>query len=207
MKDESNKFIKVRENWHKHRAMILSADRLNILISTKGTDVKSKAKTISVEDVEEVSLGMSQDIATWAKLKKRTIGKDIAEDRAFSIRFKDTVRIAPLYMIAQDVNTARAWVEGLRRINEKVSGMSSAQRHTWWLWDRFKAADKDGNGELEEREVKKFFKSINLEMNENSFNDLFAKYDTDRTNRYFNSTHMKDHHTMCGRNSYAYFYL
>jgi len=86
-------------------------------------------------------------------------------------------------MIAQDVNTARAWVEGLRRINEKVSGMSSAQRHTWWLWDRFKAADKDGNGELEEREVKKFFKSINLEMNEANFHNLFAKYDTDRTNR------------------------
>jgi len=88
MKNKENKFIKVRENWHKHRAMVLSADRLNILISTKGVDVNSKAKTISVEDVEEVSLGMSQDIATWAKLKKRSIGKDIQEDRAFSIRFK-----------------------------------------------------------------------------------------------------------------------
>ena len=61
--------------------------------------------------------------------------------------------------------------------------MSSAQRHTWWLWDRFKAADKDGNGELEEKEVKKFFKSINLEMNDTNFANLFAKYDTDRTNR------------------------
>ena len=47
--------------------------------------------------------------------------------------------------------------------------MTSAQRHTWWLWDKFKSADKDGNGELEIKEVKKFFKSINLEMNDKSF--------------------------------------
>lgn len=88
MKNDSNKFIKVRENWHKHRAMILSADRLNIIISTKGTNVKLKAKTISVEDIEEVSLGMSDNISTWTKLKKTSIGKDISEDRAFTIRFK-----------------------------------------------------------------------------------------------------------------------
>ena len=47
--------------------------------------------------------------------------------------------------------------------------MTSAQRHTWWLWDKFKSADKDGNGELEAKEVKKFFKSLNLEMDDKSF--------------------------------------
>ena len=47
--------------------------------------------------------------------------------------------------------------------------MTSAQRHTWWLWDKFKSADKDGNGELESKEVKKFFKSLNLEMDDKSF--------------------------------------
>ena len=90
------------------------------------------------------------------------------------------MKLSPLYLIAEDGNTARAWHEGLRRIHEKVSGMSSAQRHTWWLWDRFKAADKDGNAELEAKEVKKFFNSINLEMTEEKFNHMFAKYDTDR---------------------------
>ena len=43
MKDSSKRFIKVRDSWHKNRSMVLSADRLNILISTKGTDV-AKAK-------------------------------------------------------------------------------------------------------------------------------------------------------------------
>ena len=62
--------------------------------------------------------------------------------------------------------------------------MTSAQRHTWWLWDKFKSADKDGNGQLEAKEVKKFFKSINLEMNDNNFRDLFAKYDKNKSNRY-----------------------
>ena len=76
--------------------------------------------------------------------------------------------------------------------------MTSAQRHTWWLWDKFKSADKDGNGELEIKEVKKFFKSINLEMNDKSFKvraqfwnlkflklhfkELFAKYDKKKRN-------------------------
>ena len=70
---------------------------------------------------------------------------------------------------AEDPSIASAWVDGLNRIHEKVSGMTSAQRHTWWLWDKFKSADKDGNGELEAKEVKKFFKSLNLEMDDKSF--------------------------------------
>jgi len=37
MKDSKNQFIKVRDKWYQNRAMILSADRLNILISSKGT--------------------------------------------------------------------------------------------------------------------------------------------------------------------------
>ena len=40
--------------------------------------------------------------------------------------------------------------------------MTSAQRHTWWLWDKFKSADKDGNGELEAKEVKKFFLQFHI---------------------------------------------
>ena len=92
--------------------------------------------------------------------------------------------LAPLHLIAEQSSIAQAWVEGLDRIREKVSGMTSAQRHTWWLWDKFKSADKDGNGQLEAKEVKKFFKSINLEMNDNNFRDLFAKYDKNKSNRY-----------------------
>ena len=96
-------------------------------------------------------------------------------------------RSAPLHLIAEKSSIAQAWVEGLDRIREKVSGMTSAQRHTWWLWDKFKSADKDGNGQLEAKEVKKFFKSINLEMNDNNFRDLFAKYDKNKSNRYFSN--------------------
>ena len=81
--------------------------------------------------------------------------------------------------------------------------MTSAQRHTWWLWDKFKSADKDGNGQLEAKEVKKFFKSINLEMNDNNFRDLFAKYDKNKSNRYFlnffpNTSYTKNIHTIHG---------
>ena len=92
--------------------------------------------------------------------------------------------LAPLHLIAEQSSIAQAWVEGLDRIREKVSGMTSAQRHTWWLWDKFKSADKDGNGQLEAKEVKKFFKSINLEMNEDNFQQLFVKYDKNKSNRY-----------------------
>ena len=95
--------------------------------------------------------------------------------------------LAPLHLIAEQSSIAQAWVEGLDRIREKVSGMTSAQRHTWWLWDKFKSADKDGNGQLEAKEVKKFFKSINLEMDDNNFRGLFAKYDKNQTNRYFSN--------------------
>ena len=56
--------------------------------------------------------------------------------------------LAPLHLIAEKSSIAHAWVEGLDRIREKVSGMTSAQRHTWWLWDKFKSADKDGNGQI-----------------------------------------------------------
>merc|ERR1712113_589040 len=63
MKNHENKFIKVRDKWRKERAMILSADRLNILISSKGVNLK-KTKVISVEEISEVTLGM-QDKSVW----------------------------------------------------------------------------------------------------------------------------------------------
>merc|ERR1711953_957581 len=182
MKDSKNQFIKVRDKWYQNRAMILSADRLNILISSKGTDLK-KTKVISVEEISEVTLGMTDSAFMKVKQKIKTAkGDEVTENMAFTIRFKDTVKIAPLHLIAEDTSIAGAWVEGLDRIREKVSGMTSAQRHTWWLWDKFKSADKDGNGQLEAKEVKKFFKSINLEMDDNNFRGLFAKYDKNQTN-------------------------
>ena len=66
--------------------MILSADRLNILISSKGVNLK-KTKVISVEEISEVTLGM-QDKSVWGS---KNSAKE--EKCAFTIRFKDTVKI------------------------------------------------------------------------------------------------------------------
>ena len=66
--------------------MILSADRLNILISSKGVNLK-KTKVISVEEISEVTLGM-QDKSVWGSKNSKK-----EEERAFTIRFKDTVKV------------------------------------------------------------------------------------------------------------------
>ena len=66
--------------------MILSADRLNILISSKGVNLK-KTKVISVEEISEVTLGM-QDKSVWGSKNSKK-----EENCAFTIRFKDTVKI------------------------------------------------------------------------------------------------------------------
>jgi len=157
MTDKTRIFKKVRENWQKDRKMVLWDDRLSIWMSTKGTDL-TRARKISVEDIEEVSLGTQSDIV-WEKAKKKLA---FHGDQAFTISFKLATRLAPLYLVAEDAVTARAWVEGLSRIRDRVMRMTSRQRHTWWLWEKFKAADKDGNGTLTKSEVKSFFNSINL---------------------------------------------
>ena len=157
MTDKTRIFKKVRENWQKDRKMVLWDDRLSIWMSTKGTDL-TRARKISVEDIEEVSLGTQSDIV-WEKAKKKLAFNG---DQAFTISFKLATRLAPLYLVAEDSVTARAWVEGLSRIRDRVMRMTSRQRHTWWLWEKFKAADKDGNGTLTKSEVKSFFNSINL---------------------------------------------
>ncbi|CAG5108719.1 Oidioi.mRNA.OKI2018_I69.chr1.g3922.t2.cds [Oikopleura dioica] len=177
MTDKTRIFKKVRENWQKDRKMVLWDDRLSIWMSTKGTDL-TRARKISVEDIEEVSLGTHSDIV-WEKAKKKIA---FQSDQAFTISFKLATRMAPLYLIAEDSQTARAWVEGLSRIRDRVSRMTSRQRHTWWLWEKFKAADKDGNGTLTKSEVKSFFNSINLSMNPANFEKLFKKYDDNKSN-------------------------
>ena len=73
------------------------ADRLNILISSKGVDLK-KTKVISVEEISEVTSGM-KDKSAWEKFRKTKEGKETKENTAFTIRFKDTVKIAPLHLI------------------------------------------------------------------------------------------------------------
>ena len=75
------------------------ADRLNILISSKGVDLK-KTKVISVEEISEVTPGM-KDKSAWEKFRKSKEGKDMKENKAFTIRFKDTVKIAPLHLIGK----------------------------------------------------------------------------------------------------------
>ena len=83
MTDKTRIFKKVRENWQKDRKMVLWDDRLSIWMSTKGTDL-TRARKISVEDIEEVSLGTQSDIV-WEKAKKKLA---FHGDQAFTISFK-----------------------------------------------------------------------------------------------------------------------
>ena len=96
--------------------MILSADRLNILISSKGVNLK-KTKVISVEEISEVTLGM-QDKSVWGSKNSKK-----EENCAFTIRFKDTVKIGqsqnyllPFMTRHTQVNFGISFAESLRSI-------------------------------------------------------------------------------------------
>ena len=96
--------------------MILSADRLNILISSKGVNLK-KTKVISVEEISEVTLGM-QDKSVWGSKNSKK-----EENCAFTIRFKDTVKIGqsqnyllPFMTRHTQVNFGISFAESLRPI-------------------------------------------------------------------------------------------
>ena len=67
MTDKTRIFKKVRENWQKDRKMVLWDDRLSIWMSTKGTDL-TRARKISVEDIEEVSLGKKDDLSFFFQM-------------------------------------------------------------------------------------------------------------------------------------------
>jgi len=51
------------------------------------------------------------------------------------------------------------------------------------VWGKFKFSDVDNTGELDKKELKRFFKSINYEVKENEFNVKWDEYARDARGR------------------------
>ena len=62
-------------------------------------------------------------------------------------------------------------------------GIKIVLKYLCWVWGKFKFSDVDNTGELDKKELKRFFKSINYEVKENEFNVKWDEYARDARGR------------------------
>ena len=58
--------------------------------------------------------------------------------------------------------------------------MNIGQQREIWMWELFKLADKNGDGNVDLSEVKRLFKKINLQCNERYTKKIFSQHDDDK---------------------------
>ena len=70
----------------------------------------------------------------------------------------------PLYLSHQDKKVIQDYTKKLNSMIEKARKLSSNEVHLCWLWKKFIFSDVDNEGNLEKKELQRFFTSINHPM-------------------------------------------
>ncbi|TSK98412.1 1-phosphatidylinositol 4,5-bisphosphate phosphodiesterase delta-1 [Bagarius yarrelli] len=162
---------KVKSNkWKKKRFYRLMDDGHTIWKEThKGF---KKDHTFSIEEIDSVRLGRQSD-----GLRKYT--DRAVEDRCFSIFFKGKRK--NLDLIASTKEDTRKWVSGLEKIITNMHSLNSQQKSEHWIISCMKKADKNSDNRMNMKEVKRFLRQINMEVDDTYAAMLFQKCDTSRS--------------------------
>ncbi|KAM9364131.1 1-phosphatidylinositol 4,5-bisphosphate phosphodiesterase delta-4 isoform 2-T2 [Pholidichthys leucotaenia] len=104
-----------------------------------------------------------------------SIAEEFPADLCFTLVFHG--RQGNLDLVAETPEEAQAWIQGVRKLIHKTQTMDEKERLDQWVWDWFQKADKNKDGKMNFKEVKKLLKMMNVDMNEEHALHLFTMAD------------------------------
>ncbi|XP_053184098.1 1-phosphatidylinositol 4,5-bisphosphate phosphodiesterase delta-4 [Scomber japonicus] len=152
--------------WKKNRHFRLLADSQTIW--HKSRRAGRGHSTFSVTEVEAVREGHQSEVL-------QSIAEDFPADLCFTLVFHG--RQGNLDLVAESPEEARAWIQGVRKLIHRAKTMDAKEKLDQWVRDWFQKADKNKDGKMIFKEVKKLLKMMNVEMNEEHAWHLFTMAD------------------------------
>uniref|UniRef100_A0A3Q4AQ27 Phosphoinositide phospholipase C n=1 Tax=Mola mola TaxID=94237 RepID=A0A3Q4AQ27_MOLML len=153
-------------SWKKQRHFRLLEDCMTIWYKSRWAG--RGHSTYSISEVEAVRDGHQSEVLL-------SIAEEFHANLCFTLVFHG--RQGNLDLVAESPEEAQAWILGLRKLIHKAQTMDDKERLDQWVWDWFQKADKNKDGKMNFKEVRKLLKMMNVEMNEEHALRLFTMAD------------------------------
>lgn len=162
---------KVRsKNWKKLRYFRLQEDGMTV---RHARQVGGRAKaSFSISDVETVRNGHESELL-------RSLAEEFPLEHGFTIVFHG--RRSNLDLVANSVEEAQIWMQGLQLLVDFVTNMDQQERLDQWLSDWFQRGDKNQDGRMSFQEVQRLLHLMNVEMEPEYTFQLFQTADTSQS--------------------------
>lgn len=154
------------KSWKKQRHFRLLEDGLTIWYKSRWAG--KGHSTFSITELEAVREGHQSEVLL-------SIAEEYPADLCFTLVFHG--RQGNLDLVADSPAEAQAWIQGVRKLIHKAETMDEKERLDQWVWDWFHKADKNKDGKMNFKEVRKLLKMMNVEMNEDHALHLFTMAD------------------------------
>ncbi|XP_053352996.1 1-phosphatidylinositol 4,5-bisphosphate phosphodiesterase delta-4 [Clarias gariepinus] len=156
--------------WKGHRHYKLQDDGKTVMY--KSSWAINSYSTFSVGDVEAVREGHQSEVFL-------STPEEFPPECCFTLVFRG--RRGNLDLVASSPEEAQAWIQGMQMLIENLQNMDECERLDQWVSDLFMTADKNKDGRISFKEVKRLLKLMNLDMNELHANALFTMSDVSQT--------------------------
>uniref|UniRef100_A0A665UW92 Phosphoinositide phospholipase C n=1 Tax=Echeneis naucrates TaxID=173247 RepID=A0A665UW92_ECHNA len=154
--------IKIRSrSWKKNRLLKLQEDCKTFWHESHR--IFKKSHTFSIDDIDSVRMGRQSE-----GLNKHT--DPSVEDQCFSIIFKGSKR--NLDLMAHTREDAKQWVKSLNKV---ISSMRNLNCH--WIINCMRKADKNDDKKMTLKELKRFLRQINVEVDDTYAEEIFKTCD------------------------------
>uniref|UniRef100_A0A7N5P9H9 Phosphoinositide phospholipase C n=1 Tax=Ailuropoda melanoleuca TaxID=9646 RepID=A0A7N5P9H9_AILME len=158
---------KVRsKSWKKQRYFRLQDDGMTVWHSRQAGGTAKP--TFSISDVERVREGHESELL-------RSLAEELPLEQGFTIVFHG--RRSNLDLVANSVEEAKIWMQGLQHLVDFVTGMDQQERldqyHDW-----FQRGDRNQDGRMSFHEVQRLLHLMNVEMDQEYAFQLFQTADT-----------------------------
>ncbi|XP_066089514.1 1-phosphatidylinositol 4,5-bisphosphate phosphodiesterase delta-4 [Saccopteryx bilineata] len=162
---------KVRsKSWKKLRHFRLQEDGMTVWHARQ---VGGRAKaSFSISDVETVREGRESELL-------RSLAEEFPLEQGFTVVFHG--RRPNLNLVANSVEEARIWMQGLQLLVDFVTSMDQQERLDQWLSDWFQRGDKNQDGRISFQEVQRLLHLMNVEMDQEYAFQLFQAADTSQS--------------------------
>ncbi|KAM5324813.1 1-phosphatidylinositol 4,5-bisphosphate phosphodiesterase delta-4 [Glossophaga mutica] len=162
---------KVRsKSWKKLRYFRLQEDGMTVW-HARQPGGRAKA-SFSISDVETVRKGHESELL-------RSLAEEFPLEQGFTIVFHG--RRANLDLVANSVEEAQIWMQGLQLLVDFVTSMDQRERLDQWLSDWFQRGDKNQDGRMCFPEVQRLLHLMNVEMEPEYAFQLFQAADTSQS--------------------------
>ncbi|XP_011231979.1 1-phosphatidylinositol 4,5-bisphosphate phosphodiesterase delta-4 isoform X2 [Ailuropoda melanoleuca] len=159
---------KVRsKSWKKQRYFRLQDDGMTVWHSRQAGGTAKP--TFSISDVERVREGHESELL-------RSLAEELPLEQGFTIVFHG--RRSNLDLVANSVEEAKIWMQGLQHLVDFVTGMDQQERLDQWLSDWFQRGDRNQDGRMSFHEVQRLLHLMNVEMDQEYAFQLFQTADT-----------------------------